>query len=67
MSKVKDCPFCGLKAIKYVYDSKGLSGDRGYLATICCPDRDCGGKIQKWALKEKWATESAEKAWNNRV
>lgn len=56
---------CGGKAKMIFFEKRGLpSGDMGYLAEIKCPE--CRAELRRWALKKKWAMESATKAWNTR-
>ena len=65
MSKLKKCPFCGGEARLLKKKERGsISGDMGVKLTIFCTD--CGCKIEKWALREEWAIESAEIVWNDR-
>ena len=57
---------CGGKAGIVCFEKRGaLSGDMGYLASIKC--RDCWMELRRWALKKKWAKDSALLAWNTRA
>lgn len=57
---------CGGKAGMVCFEKRGVpSGDVGYLASIKC--RDCWIELRRWALKKKWAEESACLAWNTRA
>ena len=68
MSELQNCPCCGEKANIIITSEAGVpSGDKGAKVVISCQNRECGCKIEKWALKMEWAVESATKTWNNRV
>ena len=57
---------CGGKAGIVCFEKRGApSGDMGYLASIKC--RDCWMELRRWALKKKWAKDSALLAWNTRT
>ena len=57
---------CGGKAGIVCFEKRGApSGDMGYLASIKC--RDCWMELRRWALKKKWAKDSALFAWNTRT
>ena len=57
---------CGGKAGIVCFEKRGApSGDMGYLASIKC--RDCWMELRRWALKKKWAKDSARLAWNTRT
>lgn len=57
---------CGGKIYIMCYEKQGVpSGDFGYASSIKCSK--CGAGLSRWALKKKWALESATKAWNTRA
>lgn len=57
---------CGGKSYIVCYEKQGVpSGDSGYVSSIKCSE--CGAELRRWALKKKWAWESATKAWNTRA
>lgn len=57
---------CGGKVRMFCLEKRGVpSGEMGYLALIKCPD--CWIELKRWALKKKWAEESARLAWNTRA
>lgn len=57
---------CGAETVMVCFEKRGIPfGDMGYLARIKCPD--CLAELRRWALKKKWAIESAKKAWNTRA
>lgn len=68
VNALKACAHCNTEACRLVKPAIGVpSGDNGYLAIISCANRECGVKVQRWALKRKWAIDSANKAWNTRA
>ena len=57
---------CGGKASMVFFEKRGVpSGNMGYLASIKC--RNCWMELRRWALKKKWAEDSARLAWNTRA
>ena len=57
---------CGGNPVLVCFEKRGIpSGNMGYLARIKCTD--CWAELSRWALKKKWAKESAKKAWNTRA
>lgn len=57
---------CGGNVKMVCFEKRGIpSGDMGYLAEIKCPE--CWAELRRWALRKKWAKESATKGWNTRT
>ena len=57
---------CGGIPTLVCFQKRGIPcGDMGYLASIKCPK--CWAEMRRWALKKKWAIESAKKGWNTRA
>lgn len=69
MLELKPCPFCGgSPRIRYIKERGIPSGDDGFRAVVeCVNTHECGCNLQKWALKQLWARETAIKAWNRRA
>lgn len=65
--QLKPCPFCGAEAVRISIPERSKPFDMpGTTTRVRCSNRECGGKIEKWAARREWAEKSATRAWNNR-